>query len=105
METKRSKLELLQLVKNEYTNKKLVYPFGHKYPGLCAVLLTLWEDRLINLSEYRVMTEYLYEMAPKNKLVILAKMSEYNTYYFWEKYERAPRLRFLNKLIKLQNNV
>lgn len=82
----RSGLQLLIIMRD---NIHLIGAFG-----LCSLVDTLWRQNTISQNEMLVLEDFLNSNLPDNKC-------SRNTYYCWPRGAQAPRLKWLNKQIKM----
>ncbi len=78
------KIEILQYLIFEYMRGET--------SGLCSAISMLWDKGIINSIENMTIKDLLYQNRPYN--------IRYFHSYFYKPYKIAPRIKFLDKLIK-----
>lgn len=96
----RSILQLLLLLKKHYP----IITKRFTIKALCGVIGEMFLAKIISYSEMRLLTKYLYTNAPKNANYYKAKKVGTHSYFFWDLTKTEPRKRFINKLIKKEND-
>ncbi len=95
---KRSIKRLLVLLKEEFEHGD--------HPGLCSAVNELYDDfpgvTSINSKERDILQEYIHDNAPWNKNTWWDKLLFNDlTGYFWQQWYKEPRIKWLDKHIKL----
>lgn len=102
MEKTRSIHELLLLVKTRILTITIAIDIKNSLtmipPGLCSVVMDLYENHDINAKEYDVLISFIEQHRPKNDRM--------KRPFYWYPHLIKPRLNWLNKYInkyKLKN--
>jgi hypothetical protein len=78
------------------TTKKLLYLVKQtvqeeRVQGICSAVSFLWARDIILVEEYAALNKFLQARLPEKK----------DYFYCWEKYEKEPRIRWLDEQILL----
>lgn len=84
--------KLLLILKDEITNNNHV--------GLCSSAFILWNKDKITLDQSYKLENYIFTHRPIRRPISCTKKDWLNNYY-WTRFDKLPRLRWLNKHIKL----